>query len=349
MIRQKALESSFITNYIIVLIAIVCCNQSLAQSPRNLVFEGAGLRGIAYCGALQKMEEHDWLRTIQRVGGTSSGAVTAMAVSLGYSSGELRQLISGTSFKKLNDGHFMFIGGINRMNKYFGWYRTKRTDEWLGKIIAAKTGNADINFRQLKEQGYKDLYVTGTCLNKPKLIVFSHETYPEMKIRDAVRISMSIPLYFEAAFIDSKGTLFYHPENKKGLDIVVDGGITGNFPIRLFDSTRYMNLTGTKNEFMINKETIGVRLDSDEQVSKDDNYENDLAPLYVNSLKEYISAFYNLVIENLNRQSLGKEDWQRTVSISTGTIAPRIRKIKKEEVSLLINNGVKGFENFRKK
>ena len=333
----------------IILFAIFQSIDMTGQSPRNIVFEGAGLRGIAYCGVLQKMEENNWLRDIQRVGGTSSGAVTALAVALGYSSEEIRQLVSGTSFKKLNDGRFMFVGGINRMNKYFGWYRSKRTDEWLAKIIAAKTGNADLSFRQLKEKGYKDLYVTGTCLNKQKLIVFSYETYPDMKVRDAVRISMSIPLYFEAAFIDAKGNTFYHPEDKTGLDIVVDGGITGNFPIRLFDSTRYIDKHTATNQFVINSETIGVRMDSEEQISKDKNLEDELAPFDVNSLKEYMAAFYNLVIENLNRQSLGKEDWVRTVSISTGGIAPRIRKIKKEEIEMLIRNGNKGFEDFKKK
>lgn len=320
-----------------------------AQSPRNIVFEGAGIRGIAYCGALQKMEEQNWLPNVQRVGGTSAGAITALAVALGYNSAGIKELVTSTAFKKLNDGQFMFVGGINRMNKYFGWYRTKKTDEWLGKIIAAKTGDADITFKQLKEKGFKELFVTGTCLNKQQLIIFSHETYPDMKIRDAVRISMSIPLYFEAAFIDAKGNTFYHPKERTGLDIVVDGGITGNFPIRMFDSTKYLDNNSTVNQFIINKETIGLRIDTDEQISKDKNNENSLAPFDVNSFKAYLSAFYNMVIENLNRQQLTKEDWERTISISNGDIAPRIRKMKKEEIELLINNGMNGFINFKKK
>jgi NTE family protein len=317
-----------------------------AQSPRNLVFEGAGIRGIAYCGALQKMEENNWMPDVQRVGGTSAGAVTALTVALGYNSGEIRQLISSTAFKKLNDGRFMFLGGINRINKYFGWYRNKKTDEWLSNMIRAKTGNPDITFRQLKEAGnFKELYVTGTCLNKQQLIIFSHETYPDMKIRDAVRVSMSIPLYFEASFIDSLGNVYHHPKDKTGLDIVVDGGITGNFPIRMFDSTRYIDNHPQSNQFIINKETIGVRIDSDEQIEKDVNGDPRLAALPVNSLKEYLNAFYIIIIENLNRQPLTKEDWARTISISSGNIRPGIRKMKKEEIDLLINNGIKGFDN----
>ncbi len=320
-----------------------------AQQPRNIVFEGAGIRGIAYCGTLQRMEENNWLQHVQRVGGTSAGAVTALTVALGYSSEEIKNLIAGTAFKKLNDGKFIFVGGINRMNKYFGWYRNKKTDEWLSRIIGIKTGDADITFKQLKEKGFKELYVTGTCLNKQQLIIFSHETYPHMKIRDAVRISMSIPLYFEATFIDNKGNSFYHPKDKTGLDVMVDGGITGNFPIRIFDSTKYIDHNVSANRFIINKETIGLRIDTDEQISKDKNNENGLAAFDVNSLKGYLSAFYNIIIENLNRQTLTRDDWARTISISNAAIAPRIRKMKKEEITLLIDNGIDGFNRFTKK
>ncbi|MEO6613123.1 MAG: patatin-like phospholipase family protein [Chitinophagaceae bacterium] len=320
-----------------------------SQPPRNIVFEGAGIRGIAYCGALQKMEEKNWLKNVQRVGGTSAGAVTALAVSLGYSSEEVKQLILHTPFKKLNDGSFLFAGGINRIKKYFGWYRNKKTDEWLGKIIEAKTANPDITFRELKEKGFKDLYVTGTCLNKQQLLFFSYETYPGMKVRDAVRISMSIPLYFEAAFIDTTGKTFYHPKDKTGLDIVVDGGITANFPIRMFDSTRYTENAALVNRFIINKETLGLRIDTDEQINKDRDDDPRLAPLAINSLKEYITAFYNIIIENLNRQTLTREDWSRTVSISSGNVSPRIRKMKKEEIELLITNGINGFDHYIKK
>jgi NTE family protein len=50
-------------------------------------------------------------------------------------------------------------------------------------------------------------------------------------------------------------------------------------------------------------------------------------------------AFYNIVIENLNRQQLTKADWDRTVSISDGNIQPKLRKLSKEEVNTLIENG----------
>ena len=41
-----------------------------------------------------------------------------------------------------------------------------------------------------------------------ELVILSNETYPKMKVKDAVRISMSIPIYFQAVFVDSIGKTY---------------------------------------------------------------------------------------------------------------------------------------------
>jgi NTE family protein len=294
---------------------------------KNLVFEGAGIRGIAYAGVISQLEQSNKLASVEKVGGTSAGAIVALTVSLGYSGKEIEQIVSETNFRKFNDGNYFFVGGINRTNKYFGWYKGKKLENWLEKLIEQKTGNADITFEDLHVKGYRDLYVTGTCLNKQELVVFSFETYPKMKIKDAVRISASIPLYFEAVFIDREGKVIRHPKRKEGLDIMVDGGFTGNFPIRMFDSLDQVNYS-----------TIGFRIDSDDQI-KNDREQKTIAAMPVGNFKQYMAAFYNIIVENLNRQQLTEEDWIRTVSISDGKVGPRIRRLSPEEINTLIDNG----------
>jgi len=322
---------------IVVYIVVFFQAALLAQTKpviRNLVFEGAGLRGIAYSGAVAEMETHNMMGTIEKVGGTSSGAIVALAISLGYSGKEIQNVISETNFKKFNDGRYFFIGGINRISKYFGWYRGKRFENWLEKIISKKTGNADITFEELHEKNYKDLYITGTCLNKQQLVIFCHEAYPKMKVIDAIRISMSIPLYFEAVFIDKEGKIIHHPKQKQELDIMVDGGITGNFPIRMFDTLSQTNFS-----------TLGFRIDSEEQI-KNDREGKSIASIPVGNLKQYLYAFYNIMIENLNRQPLTRADWQRTISISDGAVKPKIRKLSAGEINILINNGRQAIKTY---
>src|SRR5262249_55829549 len=101
---------------------------------KNLVFEAAGIRGIAYCGAIKEMEAQHLLDSNEKVAGTSSGAIMALAVSLGYSGAEIENLIGNTNFKKFNDGNFLFVGGISRVKKYFGWYKGKKLEKWLGEM-----------------------------------------------------------------------------------------------------------------------------------------------------------------------------------------------------------------------
>ncbi len=322
--------------------------QSYSQtSPyENLVFEGAGIRGIAYSGAIKKLGESGILTNIKKVGGTSAGAITAMMLSLGYTDVEIYKIVSESKFHKFNDGRFFFIGGISRMKKNYGWYRAKSFNKWLEKIILAKTDNADLTFAQLKEKGFKELYVTGTCLNKQKMVVFSAETYPNMKVKDAVQISMSIPMYFQAVFIDQNGKVYKKPTDVPNLDVMVDGGIIAEFPIFLFDEIT-TDSKGIKTRIP-NPKTLGVRIDTEHQVNND--RENlGLHEIPINNFTDYLTAFYTIIIENLNRNQLIPEDWDRTISVSSEGISPKIKRLSKAQTLVLTNSGEVYTEYFLRK
>ena len=307
-----------------------------SHEVRNLVFEGAGIRGIAYAGVIEELERQDLLKGVEKVGGTSAGAITAMMLSLGYSSADIANMISSTKFNKFNDGRYFFIGGLVRMNRLYGWYRGDKFTDWLSVLIAKKTGDADITFEQLSQMGYKDLYITATCLNKQKLVVFSKETYTNMRVKDAVRVSMSIPLYFSAVFVDSTGKTYSKPKAGQELDVMVDGGIIGNFPITMFDST-FTDQTG-KQIRKPNLHTLGVRIDTREQIQSDATT-RELIPHRIDNLNDYFSALYILIIENLNRQELTQEDWSRTISVSSVGIGPKIKRLSTEQKKALVNSG----------
>lgn len=320
----------------LLLFSIFTTSHAQNKMYENLVFEGGGVRGIAYAGVIKELEDVSILQNIKNVGGTSAGAITALMVSLGYSSQEIYKIIPETKFEKFNDGEYIFVGGIARLNKNYGWYKGGEFNKWLEKIIKNKTNNANITFEEMATKGFKNLYVTATCMNKQKLIVFSAQTYPKMKIKDAVRISMSIPLYFEAVFIDSLGQVYNKPENHKNLDIVVDGGIIGNFPIFMFDST-YTDLQNNKKRIP-NYKTIGVRIDTDQQIIND-SLNKELVPVEIKKLEHFMEAFYNLVLENLNRNQLIPEDWERTISISSAGISPKIKRLSVAQKEKLVESG----------
>jgi len=310
------------------------------------VFEGAGIRGIAYAGVIQALEENGIAENIEKVGGTSAGAISSLLFALGYSSSEMDSVISNTDFEDFNDGKYFFVGGISRTKKNYGWYRGEKFTEWLGTLIEEKTGNSETTFEELHHNGYKNLYVTATCLNKQELVILSNETFPKMKVKDAVRISMSIPLYFQAVFIDSLGRTYSEQNPNNDLDLMVDGGIIGNFPIQMFDSYEIDSLN---NENRVpDFKTLGVRIDSDSQI-KEDSLSRNLAPYPINDFTDYISAFYIIVIESLNRNNLTVEDWKRTISVSSVGITPRIKKLTTEQKEMLYNSGKECAENYFRK
>lgn len=315
-----------------------------AQQPvvKNLVFEGAGIKGIAYSGVIKELENRKLMDSIENIGGTSSGAITAMMLSIGYNADEIENLISQTKFQKFNDGKFFFIGGFHRMNKNFGWYRTKKFNLWLENIIYQKTGNQDITFNELSEKGYKNLFIAATDLTLQKLVILSKETFPNMKIKDAVRISMSIPLYFEAAFVNNKGELL---QNDTAYDthVMVDGGILGNFPIFMFDTYQADSIGVVKR--IPNPHTLGIRIDSDEQIISDKT-NREIVPAKIEKFNDFMSAFYHIVIENLNRNNLSSDDWKRTISVSSKGISSRIKKLSADEKKLLIDSGQKSTQDF---
>lgn len=327
---------------LLLLLVVALAAPAQQQKISNLVFEGAGIRGIAYCGAMQELQNRQLLAGIEKVGGTSAGAIVALCVSLGYSAQEISDLLYTTDFKKFNDGRFFFAGGIHRMNNYFGWYRGQQFTRWLENIIAQKTNNPDISFEELHNRGFKDLYVTATVLNEQKMVVLSRKSYPRMRVKDAVRISARIPLYFEAVFVDQEGAVFRSPRNRQGLNIMIDGGFVANFPIRIFDSIE--NASG-KQSVIANNATLGFRIDSDPQIENDKGTRA-LASMPITGFKEYTTAFYTMLMESLNRQTLSDDDWKRTISISDGGFSPRIRKLSKTEISTLIENGRQATASF---
>src|SRR4030095_13838298 len=99
--------------FLFIFFCVVLKANSQNLNVENLVFEGASIRGIGYAGAISELEKNQLIPGIKRVAGTSAGAVTALLVSLGYSSEEIISIISTTNFRKFNDGNYLFAGGIN--------------------------------------------------------------------------------------------------------------------------------------------------------------------------------------------------------------------------------------------
>ena len=311
-----------------------------AQPYKNLVLEGGGIRGIAYVGALEELTQRHMIDQVENVAGTSVGAVAGCLYAMGYTPAQMKEIMEDLRIQTFNDGHWIFFGGFARTKNRFGWYRGDAIEHWVGKKIAARTGSEHTSFAQLHERAqrdhsFKDLYITATNLSQQKVTVFNWKNYPDMEIRTAVRASMSVPLYFSAVFLDNKGHKVSKKDKNMTHDIYVDGGILANYPITVFDS------------LYDKRQTLGLKLERPEQMEVYKQYGTYLAPYNISNFKNYVGAFYNVVLKGLNKPADFAEEAARTIYISTGNINPRVRKISKEQKQLLYENGKRAAAAFK--
>ena len=322
------------------LLLFMIVHLSFVSQVKNLVLEGGGIRGIAYVGAIKAMEENGTLQHVENVAGTSVGGLTAALICVGYTSTELQNELTSLKFQKFNDGNGLFIGGTNRLINRYGWYKGEKLTEWINEKLYEKTGIENLTFQQLHQlaqqnSALKDLYVTATNLSQQNWQILSVVTFPEMRIADAIRVSASIPVYYTAVLMDKEGNIYHKKPKNIKTDVMSDGGFISNYPIDLFDS-RFKK-----------EETLGLRLDSEEQINQKD--QSFIAPYEINNMKDYVGAFYNIVLENLNRSQLTTEDWERTVSISTCNIGPKVKRLKISEVDSLTTSGYEAMTTYLNK
>ena len=220
----------------------------MAYHFKNLIFEGGGVKGIAYVGAMQVLKDEGVFEAIERVGGTSAGAINATLLALGFSVEEQRSILSQLNFNNFMDDSWGVIRDTDRLINRFGWYKGDFFHDWISKHIKTKLGDPNATFTHLKAAKRPDLYVYGTNLSTHFGEVFSIEHTPNIRIADAVRISMSIPLFFAAV---------RNPRN----DVYVDGGVLNNYPVKLFDREKYIlpaNLATMAGKSLIMKKKISA-------------------------------------------------------------------------------------------
>jgi NTE family protein len=333
-----------------VLITAFGIAQAQTVKYRNLVMEGAGVKGFAYAGAIQVLDSMGILKDIQRVAGTSVGAIQGALLAVGYSADEIIELTSNIPLKRFNDGAWMLAGGISRLRKQFGWYKGEKIANWIEDLIEAKTGNGEITFAELHaqcaEKGYKDLYITGTDLTYQMLRVFSYENYPNMRICDAVRISLSIPLYYRAVLMDDEGKIYDKPDGKQLLHVMVDGGVLSNYPLFLFDSARYINnYTPDAGSFTENPETLGLLMEMPEQIQHN-MQQPGIYPFAIYSMHDYLKALYHTLIDKANPEVTHPNSLRRTIAINNLNISGRVRRLPRKTIMALVENGRAGARRF---
>jgi NTE family protein len=312
---------------------------------RNLVFEGGGVKGIAYAGALEVLEQQNILPDIRRVAGTSAGAITAALVALGATSREVAEIVGGTHFRDFMDDSFGVIRDMDRLIEHYGWFKGDAFADWMRKQILVLCGDGEITFAKLEAQvrqpgsQRRELFVVGTNLTLQMPMVYSAETTPDLPVWQAARISMSIPLFFASVFQDRQ--------------VLVDGGVTWNYPLDLFDDRKYVAAgdpwvpapvdypTGYDANHIFNKQTLGFRVDTQDEIKAEKEAWR-LPPAQIDDFVDYLKVLVGYMGDMANKLHLHTNDWHRTVAIDAAGVRTTDFDLPDARVTLLTDNGRAG-------
>ena len=163
-------------------------------------------------GTLKALEPE--LKDVKEISGASAGSILALFLALGMSVDDILQRTLDVDIPK-----FVKLSLSCFINK-FGFVDMEPIRELLVNICAC-----DPTFEELDTK----IYVAVYCLNTSETEYFSKDTHPDMKVIDAVLMSIAIPMIFSAGRY--KGHTY------------VDGGTVEKYPITPFLGRKQHEIT----------------------------------------------------------------------------------------------------------
>jgi NTE family protein len=206
------------------------------MATADLVLEGGGVKGIGLVGAISVLEEHGY--EFHRIAGTSAGAIVGALVAARIPAGDLQTIMRKVDYNKFQDpGVLSRLGPVGKSIEVLfrdGIYRGQYLLDWLTEQLAAVGKHTFADLRLDDPGASADLrhtyrlVVMASDLSQGRLVQLPWDYEARLgrkpdgeKIATAVRMSMSIPLFFQPW--------------RDGDSCFVDGGMLSNFPVAVFD------------------------------------------------------------------------------------------------------------------
>jgi NTE family protein len=281
---------------------------------KNLALQAGGVLGTAYVGAVKALAENGILAGIERVSGSSAGAIMGALVALRFSPAEIERIMLNLDYSSFTDGFNPF----DLLQRY-GLYKGDCFHEWMRDLVGKKL-TKDATFEDMAKAGFGDLYIFATDITSQGLQEFSCRSTPDASVASAVRASMSIPLFFEA---------WQFPDGNPNDHIYVDGGMLLAYPLWTFDYPPFIAAE------TYNPETLGLSLKTKSASVGERNYGD-------------FKGFVNSLFATVSSMRISATDQLRTVSIDTLGISPTNFKISMADKQKLAASGYSGVISFLK-
>jgi predicted acylesterase/phospholipase RssA len=188
---------------------------------KNIVWEGAATNGTVNVGVYKVLQETKILNQCDKFAGTSSGSLFALCAACKIDHSVIEKEFMDLDFDSLKDDDWGVIKDISRFFNTYGIYKGDRIKSLLDRIME-ENFMKNPTFRDIYNIHGNELYIFASNLSRqPESITFSYHNTPDMRVLEAVRMSVSIPFVFDSV--------------KYRNDIVVDGGLGYNYPLDIFD------------------------------------------------------------------------------------------------------------------
>lgn len=187
--------------------------------PKRLVFAGGGTRCLVFLQSMVDLEARGIFRNVGEYWGTSAGALLASLFALSKSATTVQRLMKAADFTKFRD---IDIGNLVNINSTWG------LDDGRSLITQIESMFESIE-EGAKSKCLRDvtgLHVVVSDLNDRESLVLHAGNYPNLRIVEAVRASMSLPIFLKPYIHTESGHYW------------VDGGVRHNFPWDLLPSDK---------------------------------------------------------------------------------------------------------------
>jgi NTE family protein len=296
----------------------------MADKIVDMVFEGGGVKGVGLAGAISVVEAegYKW----GNLAGTSAGAIIAALLAAGYTAKELKDVLTSLDYTKFKDkgalDRIPIFGPLVSLLAEKGIYEGEYFEKWIGELLAAKgkrtfgdlliPGEKEARYRYKLNVITSDI-TNGTLVVLPTALPKYGLNPDEFSIARAVRMSMSIPFFFEP--VKLAGAYF------------VDGGILSNFPVWLFDSKGKPAWP-----------TFGVKL-----VEPDEG-----KPAVIKSPIDFTKAIATTMMDAHDKMHVENEDFERTIAVPTLGVSTTEFDLSPARRDALYASGVQGAKEFFK-
>lgn len=298
----------------------------------DAVFEGGGVKGIGLVGALVYAEEKQNAQWVN-LAGTSAGAIIASLLAAGYKASEVKEIMFNLDFKQMKDetllSRFSIPGKLMSILFTNSIYKGDYIENLVSRLLAEKGvytfGDLVMTGEEDPRKKYK-LNVIASDITRGKLLVLPSDIAkygikPEdLSVSKAVRMSMSIPVFYEPVIINTK-TISEMPDKC----YVVDGGILSNYPVWLFDARGIPQWP-----------TIGFRLIEPE-------YNR---PHKISNPLNFLLSIASTLQEAHDERYIQDSNFDRTISIKTYGIRSTDFDLTPEQREMLFDSGYEAAEAF---